>query len=160
MYPIPVTIVGFLIFMFTDSFGPRYFSLFLMCFIFAMNGTTYAWIANAIPRPPAKRAAAFAFINSIGNSASIWTPFVYRVQDKPHYRPALGMNIGLQIIAALCGVSMFVILTRANKRLDKMESEEHQLSSKEMAKLEKTAEMEGMDIAAARKLQKGYRYMI
>ena len=44
----------------TDNFGAKYFSLFLMCFIFSMNGTTYAWIAGAIPRPPAKRAAAFA----------------------------------------------------------------------------------------------------
>lgn len=52
MYPIPVTILGWVIFMATDNFGARYFSLFLMCFVFAMNGTCYAWIANAIPRPP------------------------------------------------------------------------------------------------------------
>lgn len=65
MYPIPVSIIGFIIFMTTSSFGPRYFSLFLMNFVFAMNGTIYAWIANAIPRPPAKRAAALAFINSV-----------------------------------------------------------------------------------------------
>jgi hypothetical protein len=160
MYPIPITIVGFLIFMFTDSFGPRYFSLFLMCFIFAMNGTTYAWIANAIPRPPAKRAAAFAFINAIGNSASIWTPFVYTKGSAPHYRPALGMNIGLQAVAAICGVTMYIILTRANKRLDRLENENVELSAKEMAKLEKTAQMEGTDIAAARKMQKNYRYMV
>src|SRR3954447_21743551 len=85
MYPIPVAIVGYLIFMFTDSFGPRYFSTFLFVFVFAMNGTIYSWIAGAIPRPPAKRAAAYAFINSVGNSASIWTPFTYRPKDAPHY---------------------------------------------------------------------------
>ncbi|KAI9878891.1 MAG: hypothetical protein M1823_006899, partial [Watsoniomyces obsoletus] len=39
MYPIPVTILGWVIFMATDNFGARYFSLFLMCFVFAMNGT-------------------------------------------------------------------------------------------------------------------------
>lgn len=160
MYPIPVTIVGWIIFMTTDSFGPRYFSLFLMVFIFAMNGTIYAWIASAIPRPPAKRAAAFAFINSIGNSASIWTPFVYRDQDKPHYRPALGMNIGLLFIAALCGVAMYIILSRANKRMERLENEDTPLGPKDLAKLQKTAELEGIDVASARKLQKGYRYMI
>lgn len=42
MYPIPITIIGFAIYMATDNFGARYFSLFLMCFIFSMNGTTYA----------------------------------------------------------------------------------------------------------------------
>jgi hypothetical protein len=160
MYPIPITIVGWVIFMCTDSFGPRYFSLFLMVFVFAMNGTCYAWIASAIPRPPAKRAAAYAFINSIGNSASIWTPFTYRDQDKPHYRLALGINIGLQAIAAVMGVLMRIKLTKQNKLLEKMESEDRQLTGAELEKLRKTAEVEGMDIAAARRLQKGYRYMI
>ena len=39
MYPIPIVIVGCLVFMFTESFGGRYFSLFLLNFVFAMNGT-------------------------------------------------------------------------------------------------------------------------
>ncbi|ETN41509.1 uncharacterized protein HMPREF1541_03445 [Cyphellophora europaea CBS 101466] len=160
MYPIPITIIGFVVFMATDNFGAKYFSLFLMCFIFSMNGTTYAWIAGAIPRPPAKRAAAFAFINSMGNSASIWTPFTYRPQDQPHYRPALGINIALQIIAALCGLWLYWVLTQRNKRLERMENEDVPLSEKDMARLRKTAEVEGIDIAAARRLQKGYRFMI
>lgn len=146
--------------MVTENFGARYFSLFLMVFLFSMNGTTYAWIANAIPRPPAKRAAAFAFINSIGNSASIWTPFTYRIQDRPFYRPALGLNIGLQLIAAVCGVALRFILTKRNKHLERMENEDVELTEKDLVKLRKTAEVEGIDIAAARRLQKGYRYMI
>ena len=160
MYPIPITIVGFLIFMFTDSFGPRYFSFFLMIFVFAMNGTCYAWISNAIPRPPAKRAAALAFINSVGNSASIWTPFTYTDSSAPHYRPALGINIGLLVIAALCAITLRFILQRQNKQLARLENEDSILSDKEQAKLRKTAEVEGIDIAAARSMQKGYRFMI
>lgn len=39
MYPVPLVIVGALVFMYTEGFGPRYFSLFLLIFIFAMNGT-------------------------------------------------------------------------------------------------------------------------
>jgi hypothetical protein len=39
VYPIPVTIAGLIIFMATENFGARYFSLFLMVFVFAMNGT-------------------------------------------------------------------------------------------------------------------------
>ncbi|KAJ9609483.1 hypothetical protein H2200_005810 [Cladophialophora chaetospira] len=160
MYPIPITIIGWIVFMTTSSFGARYFSLFLMVFIFAMNGTCYAWIASAIPRPPAKRAAAFAFINSIGNSASIWTPFTYRPQDKPHYRLALGICIGLQVVATAMGVLLRFKLQRQNKRLDRMENEDAQLTERDLNKLKKTAEIEGMDLASARKLQKGYRYMI
>ena len=39
LYPIPICIVGCFVFMFTDSFGPKYFSLFLLNFAFAMNNT-------------------------------------------------------------------------------------------------------------------------
>ncbi|KAK0349478.1 hypothetical protein LTR94_032957, partial [Friedmanniomyces endolithicus] len=49
IYPIPLTIIGALIFMYVNDFGGRYFSLFLLVFVFATNGTIYAWIANAIP---------------------------------------------------------------------------------------------------------------
>ena len=160
IYPIPITIIGWVVFMVTDNFGARYFSLFLMVFIFAMNGTTYAWIANAIPRPPAKRAAAYAFINSIGNSASIWTPFTYRPKDKPYYRPALGICIALQLVACCCGIWIRWKLTTQNKALELAENEEQQLSEKDLARLKKTAEVEGMDLGTARRLQKGYRYMI
>ena len=160
MYPIPITWAGFIIFMSTENFGARYFSLFLVCFIFAMNGTTYAWIASAIPRPPAKRAAAYAFVNAIGNSASIWTPFTYRDGDAPFYRPALGLCVALQFVAGLMGLTLRFILTKQNKRLERLENEDAGLGEKDMAKLKKTAEVEGIDVAAARRLQKGYRYMI
>lgn len=159
-YPVFISSIGFIIFMTTNSFGPRYFSFFLMNFVFAQNGTIYAWISNAIPRPPAKRAAALAFINSVGNSASIWTPFTYWPSSAPHYRPALGICIGLEVLALVCFVSMRFYLQYQNRQLERMEDENVRLTGNDMKKLEKTAEFEGIDIAAARMMQKGYRYMI
>ena len=47
-----------------------------------------------------------------------------------------------------------------NRQLEKMESEDRELDEAERRKLEKTAEMEGVDIRKARNMQKGYRYMI
>ena len=70
------------------------------------------------------------------------------------------MNIGLQIVALVCGLSLRFILTRRNARLNRLENEDSELSEKDLAKLRKTAEIEGIDLAAARRLQKGYRYMI
>lgn len=160
IYPIPVSIAGFVIFMTTESFGPRYFSCFLMTFVLTMNGTIYAWIASSIPRPPAKRAAAYAFINSLGNSASIWTPFTYRDQDKPFYRPALGICIGLQIAAAICAIIMRLYLQRENKRFAMMENEDLPLGEADMARIQKTADVEGIDFDRARMLEKGFRYQI
>ncbi|BDD59989.1 hypothetical protein MAP00_005155 [Monascus purpureus] len=159
IYPIPITIVGFMVFMTTDSFGPRYFSFFLMIFVFAQNGTVYAWIANAIPRPPAKRAAAYAFINSIGNSASIWTPYTYREKDGPHYATAMGICIALQALGGLMAIFIFFHLRTLNKRLDRLEDEDTILTNREIQRLQRTADVEGIDLAAARRLQKGFRYM-
>lgn len=39
VYPLPLASAGCLIFMFTDGFGPRYFSLFLLILAFASFGT-------------------------------------------------------------------------------------------------------------------------
>ncbi|EZF31572.1 transporter [Trichophyton mentagrophytes] len=161
MYPIPITLVGFIIFMTTDGFGPRYFSFFLMIFVFALNGTLYGWIASAIPRPPAKRAAAYAFINSLGNSASIWTPFTYRDGDQPHYRLALGVAVACQLLAAACVVFLRWHLQRQNRELARYESVGlEQLTDKELAKLQRTAEIENVDVHQARLLQLGFRYQL
>lgn len=160
VYPIPITIVGFIIFMTTDGFGPRYFSFFLMMFVFAQNSTVYAWVANALPRPPAKRAAAYAFINSIGNSASIWTPYTYSDTGKGHYYVALGVCIALQILGLLMAIFMYFNLRMLNKRQVRLENEDVQLTEKELQRLQVTADLEGIDIAAARRLQKGFRFVL
>ncbi|KAG8161297.1 hypothetical protein KVR01_009561 [Diaporthe batatas] len=159
-YPIPITIVGFIVFMAVDNFGARYFSLFLQIFVFALNGIIYAWISSSIPRPPAKRAAALAFINSVGNAASIWTPFTYKTKDAPHYRPALGICIGLQVLAAVCALALKLLLEKQNAQLARMENSDAQLTERDVKKLEKTAQVEGVTVAEARALQKGYRYII
>lgn len=127
---------------------------------FSNTKQTYAWIANAIPRPPAKRAAALAFINSFGNAASIWTPFTYFTWSSPYYHPAMGVIVGLTAIAGICGIILRFILERDNKRLARLENESVQLSESDLRKLQKTADLEGIDIATARQLQKGYRFMI
>ena len=55
---------------------------------------------------------------------------------------------------------MYWILSKQNRQLERLEDEDVQLTDKEMQKLRKTAEVEGIDIAAARQLQRGFRYMI
>lgn len=58
------------------------------------------------------------------------------------------------------GILLRVVLTKRNSRLARMENENEELTERDLAVLRKTAEVEGIDIAAARRLQKGYRYMI
>ncbi|KAE8422339.1 major facilitator superfamily domain-containing protein [Aspergillus pseudocaelatus] len=160
MYPIPLTVAGFVIFMTVDEFGPKYFSFFLVIFVFAMNSTLFTWIATSIPRPPAKRAAAIAIINGLGNSASIWTPFTYSTNEAPYYRTAFGKSAGLQIAAAGLAWWLRCVLDRENKLLEIFEDENAALPETEIDKLRQLAIVEPVDIHTATQLRKGFRYVI
>ena len=99
-----------------------------------------------------------AFMNSVGNAASIWTPYTYTSSSSPHYKPALGVVIGLMVIAGLSGLVLRIYLARQNKRFARMEDADGELTARDLKKLERTAEIEGVDLATARQLQKGFRY--
>lgn len=92
--------------------------------------------------------------------ASIWTPYTYFDWSEPYYRPALGIVIGLMCVCFVGAIVLRLLLTKMNKELERLENEDVVLSDRELAKLRKTAEVEGIDLAAARQLQKGYRYII
>lgn len=101
-----------------------------------------------------------AFMNSVGNAASIWTPYTYPDSTAPHFREALGIVIGLMTMAGISGTVLRFYLSRQNKSLERMEGSDSQLTERDIQKLRKTAELEGIDIAAARRLQKGFRYAL
>ena len=158
LYPLVVAIIGFVLFMTTDKFGPKYLSFFFMMFLMNVNGTLFSWIAGVVARPPAKRAAAYALINSLGNSVSIWTPYTYLDNETPYFYTGIGVCVGL---TAACGALMVLlrfVLARENSKLARLENEDVSLSQKELEKLQKTAEVEGITVQEARALQKGFRF--
>jgi MFS family permease len=122
IYPAPITIAGFVIFMSpTTSFGPRYFAMFLMLFIYSINSTAAAWIATSISRPPAKRAAAYGLVSMVSNTSALWTPYTYRARDSPHFRLALGLVTGMVVTAVALSFLLRVILLRENRHLDEVD---------------------------------------
>jgi hypothetical protein len=131
-----------------------------MVFVFTQYGTTYSWIASSMARPPAKRAAAFAFINAFANTAPIWTSYTYNDTQKPYYRQAIGICLALQLMGGVFAVAMRMYLSALNKRMERMESVDAVLTEKDLTRLQRTAEIEGIDIAAARRLQKGFRFQL
>jgi hypothetical protein len=72
----------------------------------------------------------------------------------------MGIIIGLTAIAGICGVIHRWLLEKDNKRLARLENEYVPLSERDIRTLQKTADLEGIDLATARQLQKGYRFMI
>ena len=62
----------------TTKTAPRYVAMMLMVpGVYTGYVVALAWISNSLPRPPAKRAAALAFINAISNCSSIYASYMY-----------------------------------------------------------------------------------
>lgn len=72
----------------------------------------------------------------------------------------MGVCIALQVIGGLSATFLYFNLRMLNKRQERLENEEVQLSEKDIRRLQATADVEGIDIAAARRLQKGFRYVL
>ena len=56
-------------------------------FVYGACPLVMTWIPNVIAFPAEKRAVAIAFVNSLGNSASIYGVFLWPSQDAPRYIP-------------------------------------------------------------------------
>ena len=99
-------------------------------------------------------------MNAVGNAASVWTSFTYFDSQGDRYPVALGIVIGLMVTSGIGGIWQRMLLVRENQRLANLENEDIILSDKEMKRLQKTAETEGIDISTARQQQKGFRYLV
>jgi hypothetical protein len=84
--PLLVGIAAFIIAIASLNTAARYVSMMLMVpGVYTSFVVCLAWISNCIPRPPAKRAAALAFINAVSNCSSIWASYLYPQSDSPRY---------------------------------------------------------------------------
>lgn len=116
--PLALAVVAFIIAASTTTNVPRYVAMMLMLpGIYSGYTTALAWISNTLPRPPAKRAAALAFINAVSNCASIYASYLYTDDMAPRYTGAFVHNC-VACFVAICAASVLrVMLTRLNKRL-------------------------------------------
>jgi hypothetical protein len=108
MYIIPMT---------TTNIRARYFSMmFLPFFSVGPQILMYKTINLHLARPTAKRAAASALVNCLGETANIWASYIYHAP--PHFFAAMGTLMGC---AALFAVTLTVyrwFVLRENRRLD------------------------------------------
>lgn len=102
----------------TTKTGPRYLAIMLMVpGVYTGYVVALAWISNSLPRPPAKRAAALAFINAISNTSSIYASYMYSASAGESFalcsRTSLTLNTGPRYVVAMSvncamAVSFFV----------------------------------------------------
>jgi len=89
--------------------------------IYSGYTTSLAWISNTLPRPPAKRAAALAFINAVSNCSSIYASYLYKDDMGPRYIGAFVHNCVACFVAACAATILRLILMRLNKKLERGE---------------------------------------
>ncbi|RYO91689.1 hypothetical protein DL764_008250 [Monosporascus ibericus] len=111
-----------------DISGERYWHVTLplwvavAAFIIAavVPSTTFAarYIAMLLMRPPAKRAAALAFINAASNASSIYASYMYLDWMAPNYVIAMSVNCCTSFMAIVAATVLRFMLVRLNKKLD------------------------------------------
>ncbi|KAI8176257.1 MFS transporter prlL [Colletotrichum sp. SAR 10_75] len=120
--PLLTCIVGYIISATTTTTAPRYVSLFLMTVGFASGFVILAWISNTIPRPAAKKAAAIAMVNAMGNIGSIPGSYIWPAKYGPYYVESFGAEIALLGFAAIAALGLRFYLRAENKKLDREEA--------------------------------------
>lgn len=119
-----LAIVGFVLSCATLNTGARYFAMTLfVCATYGINNITLAWIAATCGQTDEKKAVAIALANSIGNVASIYTPYLWPKSDAPRYAKAMGASSGFSVGVILVVWIIRWDLQRANKKIKEQENE-------------------------------------
>ncbi|KAI0653992.1 MFS general substrate transporter [Cubamyces menziesii] len=150
-------ILGYIIGVSTFSIGGRYVAMFLMACGYSGFALTAVWVSNAVPRPPAKRAAAIAIVNGFGNLGNLISSFVWKAEWGPDYHQSMYIGIAALGLATVLAVVIRVILINQNKRLEREELAN--LSGARRERIEDAARLEGITFEEALKRKKGFRYL-
>ncbi|ELU37356.1 sugar transporter [Rhizoctonia solani AG-1 IA] len=127
--PLFIGIIGFVIAIATMNIAARYISLFLMAQAYAGLIVLLSWVSNSIPRPPAKRAVALAFINAFSQLGNVAGSYV-------------------------CHVRLMIISSR---RLDRGEAVEG--ISERAEAIAEAAELEGVPVEELRSRRQEFRFL-
>lgn len=120
--PLCVSVFAFILAAATTATAPRYVAMMLMPASFYMSFVvTLAWISNTLVRPQSKRAASLALINCLSNTTSIYASYMYKDTMGPRYVIAFSMNCSTAVLAILAALTLRIVLTRLNKKLDRGE---------------------------------------
>lgn len=120
--PLLVSILAFVLAAAATTTAAKYVAMMLMPVSFySAIVILYSWSTSSIPRPTAKRAAALAIINSLLNSPSIYTSFLYQSKWAPRYTLAMSFNAGTTLLAIVAATILRFVLVKLNKKLDRGE---------------------------------------
>ncbi|KAJ6477323.1 MFS general substrate transporter [Mycena vitilis] len=152
-----IVIIGFIISLCTMSTGGRYLSMFFMSFGYAGFAMTLVWVSNAIPRPPAKRAAAIGIVNGVGNLGNLMGSYVWKAQWGPKYHQSMAISLGGLVISSLLSLGIRQHLLRKNKQLNA--DERASMDDANENRVKEAAILEGISFEQALERRRGFRYL-
>ncbi|KAK7688861.1 hypothetical protein QCA50_007550 [Cerrena zonata] len=152
-----VVILGFIIATSTMSVAGRYVAMFFMASGFSGFAITLVWLSNTVPRPPAKRSAAIALVNGLGNLGNLIGSYAWKSTWGPDYHPSMFIGIGSLAFAWVLALIMRYILVKENQDLDRRDLMD--LSSAHRKRIEEAARLEGITFEQALEKRKGFRYL-
>ncbi|KAF7299842.1 Tartrate transporter [Mycena chlorophos] len=150
-------ILGFIISLSTNNTGARYFSMFLMAAGYGVFPMVAVWVANVMPRPPAKRAAAIGIINGIGNLGNLMGSYTWKAEWGPEYHPSMGISLGCLVLSTIMIYGIKRHLMRLNKILDS--DERAAMDGADVLRVKEAASLEGITFEQAMENRKGFRYI-
>jgi len=127
--------------------------------VYGSYNVALAWISSTLPRPVEKRAAAIALVNTIGNFAQIYSPYMYPKSDGPRYLAAMCCNAAFCALCILATLLLRQCLVHENKKLDALETQQNI----EISDAAKPSVEEIVDVAAGGGvvvLNGGFRYRL
>lgn len=117
-------IAGFVIAVATLNVGARMFAVFLFVgATYGVNNINIAWVAATLGQTDEKKSVAIAIVNSIGNCASIYTPYLWPDSDSPRFLTAMFSSMAFCVGVIILTWLMRWILMRDNRRIRQNESE-------------------------------------
>ncbi|KAF2642332.1 MFS general substrate transporter [Massarina eburnea CBS 473.64] len=116
--------IGFIISAVTMNTAARYISTFMMMSVYGSFGCILSWVSSSLPRPPAKRAVAYAVVNAGSNLASIYASYFYPKTQGPKYWQANVANVAFSMACIGMAVVLRVYLAWRNKQLDDAAAED------------------------------------
>ncbi|KAH7344160.1 MFS general substrate transporter [Rhizoctonia solani] len=155
--PLFIGIIGFVIAIATMNTAARYISLFLMAQAYAGLIVLLSWVSNSIPRPPAKRAVALAFINAFSQLGNVAGSYVWPRAWEPTYRKSYAICIACFGLAIAMAFFLRQHLIHLNKRLDRGEAVEG--ISERTEAIQEAAELEGVPVEELRMRRQGFRFL-
>lgn len=150
-------IVGFIISISTMKIPGRYVSLFLMACGYSAFALNLTWVANTIPRPPAKRAAAMGIVNGLGNTGILMGSYTWKATWGPAYRQSMVIALGALVLSTILAFAIRQILIRRNKQLDA--DEDVAVQDVDRSKVEEAVHLERITVEHAMRRRKDFRYL-